>query len=166
MPVYIETEITMPLIVNYIIEVLIHYTKFKDNSKLNLREYLNDVFIKIVDVYGFMNVYYPLIETLSENYFSLNKEQLNLFNHLCFMYKYYLYSPRAKPYDMSELFSDLKELGNLLHGNTRTTITTSERTLARGVKTIKRRKPLSKSQLFKRKPLVKRFKNPIFLTLK
>jgi len=170
MPVYIETEITMPLIVNYIIEVLIHYTKFKDNSKLNLREYLNDVFIKIVDVYGFMNVYYPLIETLSDNYFSLNKEQLNLFNHLCFMYKYYLYSPRAKPYDMSELFSDLKEFGNLLqgkvlHGNTKIT-TTSERALASGVKTIKRRKSLSKSQLFTRKPLVKRFKNPIFLTLK
>ena len=164
-PAYIETELTMPLIVDYIVEVLIHYTKFKGNGDLNLREYLNEVFIKIVDVYGFINVYYPLLELLSNNYFSLNKEKLELFNFLCSLYKNYLYSPRYEPYVMSELFRDLKELGNLLHiiirGKKKTTSS-----LASGIKTKKRKRNSSKSLLFKRKPLVKRFKNPVFLRLK
>lgn len=168
-PAYIETEITMPLIIDYIIEVLIHYTKFKSNGELNLREYLNEVFIEIVDVYGFINIYYPLLELLSNNYFSLNKEKLELFDTLCSIYKNYLYSPRYEPYIMSELLNDLKELGNLLHiiiRGKRKTTATSETALASGIKTRKRRKSASKSQLFKRKPLVKRFKNPIFLSLK
>ena len=164
-PAYIETELTMPLIVDYIVEVLIHYTKFKANGELNLREYLNEVFVKIVDVYGFINVYYPLLELLSNNYFSLNKEKLELFNALCSIYKNYLYSPRYEPYNMRELFSDLKEVGNLLHIIIRGKKKTSS-SVASGIKTRKRSKTTSKSPLFKRKPLVKRFKNPFFLSLK
>jgi hypothetical protein len=164
-PAYIETEITMPIIVDYIVEVLIHYTKFKGNGDLNLREYLNEVFINIVDIYGFINIYYPLLELLSNNYFSLNAEKMELFNALCFIYKTYLYSPRYEPYVMSELLNDLKELGNLLHIIIRGKKKTSS-PLASGIKTRKRKRNSGKSLLFKRKPLVKRFKNPIFLSLK
>jgi serine/threonine protein kinase len=164
-PAYIETEITMPIIVDYIVEVLIHYTKFKGNGDLNLREYLNEVFINIVDIYGFINIYYPLLELLSNNYFSLNAEKMELFNALCSIYKTYLYSPRYEPYVMSELLNDLKELGNLLHIIIRGKKKTSS-PLASGIKTRKRKRNSGKSPLFKRKPLVKRFKNPIFLSLK
>jgi hypothetical protein len=164
-PAYIETEITMPIIVDYIVEVLIHYTKFKGNGDLNLREYLNEVFINIVDIYGFINIYYPLLELLSNNYFSLNAEKMELFNALCSIYKTYLYSPRYEPYVMSELLNDLKELGNLLHIIIRGKKKTSS-LLASGIKTRKRKRNSGKSPLFKRKPLVKRFKNPIFLSLK
>jgi serine/threonine protein kinase len=173
-PIYIETQMTMPLIVDYITDVLVHYTKFKSNGDLNLREYLNDVFTKIVDVYGFINVYYPLLELLSNNYFSLNKDKLKLFNQLCSIYKKYLYSPRHEPYNMDQLFSDFKKLGNLIytiiHGKNKTS-TVAEAEVARGIKTQKKRKSsksskLSKSSLFKRKPLIKRFQNPIFLTYK
>jgi len=169
-PVYIETQMTMPLIVDYITDVLLHYTKFKQNGDLNLREYLNEVFIKIVDIYGFINVYYPLLELLSNNYFSLNKDKLRLFNQLCSIYKKYLYSPRHESYNTEQLFSDFKKLGNLIYiiiyGKKKTS-SIGERDLARGNKTQKREKSKSsKSILFKRKPLVKRFKNPIFLTYK
>lgn len=165
-PVYIETQITMPFIVDYIVNVLFHYTKFKENGDLNLREYLNDVFIKIVDVYGFINVYYPLLELLYNNYFSLNAEKLKLYNKICFLFKQYLYTPRNQPYDMNKLFGVLKDIGNLIHiiitGKKKTTVSSSP--LASGVKTRKNKK--SQSGLFKRKPLIKRFKNPIFLSLK
>ena len=40
----------MPFIVDYIVDVLVYYTKFKSNGSLNLREYLNEVFIKIIDI--------------------------------------------------------------------------------------------------------------------
>ena len=165
-PTFIETQVTMPTIVDYIVDVLLHYTKFKANGDLNLREYLNEVFIEIVDIYGFINVYYPLLELLYNNYFSLNSEKLELYNHLSYIFKMYLYTPTHKPYNMNELFNDFKKLGNLIHivisGKKKTSMTSSP--LASGIKTRKSRK--SKSLLFKRKPLIKRFKNPIFLSLK
>jgi serine/threonine protein kinase len=165
-PAYIETEITMPIIIDYIVNVLVHFTKFKENGDLNLREYLNEVFVKIVDIYGFINVYYPLLELLYNNYFSLNAEKIKLYNKICFLFKHYLYTPRNQSYDMNKLLSTLKDIGNLIHiiitGKKKTTVSSSP--LASGIKTRKSRQ--SKSTLFKRKPLIKRFKNPIFLSLK
>ncbi len=42
-PQVIETQITMNYIVNYIIDVLVHFTRFRDDKTLNLREYLDKV---------------------------------------------------------------------------------------------------------------------------
>ena len=166
-PAYIETQFTMPLIVDYIVDVLLHYTKFKENGDLNLREYLNDVFIKIIDVYGFINIYYPILELLSNNYFSLNKEKIKLFDAVSLMYKKYLYTPRHEPYNLNDLLNHLKNIGNLLHlivyGKKKTT-TISENVVASGIKTRKRK--IANSEIFKRKPLIKRFKNPFYLSLK
>jgi serine/threonine protein kinase len=166
-PVYVETQITMPFIINYIVDVLVHFTKFKQNGDLNLREYLNEVFIKIVDIYGFINVYYPLIELLHNNYFSLNADKLKLFKKLKFIYNKYLYTPRHEPYKIEQLLKDFKELGNLIHiiikGKKATTKSSSP--LASGI-TKRKRRNLSKSTLFKRKPPIKRFQNPFFLSLK
>jgi flagellar biosynthesis protein FliQ len=39
MPKIIETQITMVIIVNYIVDVLVHFTKFKKDGTVNLREY-------------------------------------------------------------------------------------------------------------------------------
>ena len=47
----IENEFTMTYILNYLVQVLIHHTKFRENGKLNLRHYLDNVFIRIVDIY-------------------------------------------------------------------------------------------------------------------
>ena len=102
-PGVVETEITMPYIIDYIIEVLINYTKFKSDGSLNLREYLNEVYIKIVDVWGFITVYYPFLEMFSKNYFTLNENELKIFKQLQYIYNEYLYTPRATPYNMDEL---------------------------------------------------------------
>ena len=162
-PVYVETQLTMPLIVDYITNVLVHYTKFKSNGKLNLREYLNEVFIKIVDIYGFICIYYPLLELLYNNYLTLDNDKLKLFNKIVFVYKKYLYSPRHTPYNEGELFSDLKELGNLIYiiANGKKKISFST-----GGSHSRTRKMPTSSSLFKRRPLIKRFTNPIFLSLK
>jgi len=75
-PQVIETQITMDFIVNYIVDILIHFTKFRENGSLNLRDYLDNVFIKIVDIWGFITVYYPIIELLSNNYSKLTHQEL------------------------------------------------------------------------------------------
>jgi len=183
-PAYIETQITMPIIVDYIVDVLFHHTNFRENGELNLRVYLNDVFIKLVDIYGFILIYYPLLELLYDNYLSLARAQLEVYNHLCYIFKTYLFVPIHEPYDMGKLLNDLKKLGNLIHiiftkqketsgsssyysaelASNSSSYYSAE--LASGIKTRKRKKGKKETSLFKRKTFIKRFKNPIFLSLK
>ena len=64
----IETQITMIFIVNYIVDILIHFTKFRKDGTLNLRVYLDNVFIENIDVWGFCSSYFPFLEILFNNY--------------------------------------------------------------------------------------------------
>ena len=202
-PQVIETQITMDYIVNYIVDVLVHFTRFRDDGTLNLREYLDTVFIQIVDVWGFISVYYPMIELLASNYSRLSKQELKIFNQIQFIFVEYLYNQRHEPIDMNMLYSDLKDLGNLIHikirGKKKTTSLSessrksSTRTLSQidlGMKSssssssskslsIKKKDKASgiynktrkyrgtrTNISFKRKPQQKRFKNPVFLSIK
>ena len=108
-PAVIETEITMPYIIDYIVEVLLHYTKFKTDGSLNLREYLNNVYIKIVDVWGFITVYYPFLEMFSNHYANLNDNELKILNQLKYIFNEYLYKPRSSAIIMNELYNDLNK---------------------------------------------------------
>lgn len=178
-PQVIETQITMDFIVNYIIDVLIHFTKFREDGSLNLRDYLDNVFIKIVDIWGFITVYYPIIELLSNNYSRLTEQELKIFNQIQFIFVEYLYNPRHEPIDMKMLYSDLKDLGNLIHiklkGKKKTTskTSTSSRVSMKNIDVASgihnRTKKIRESQTnvsFKRKPRQRRFRNPLFLSLK
>lgn len=166
-PGVIESEITMPFIIDYIIDVLLHYTKFKADGALNLREYLNEVYIQIVDIWGFIMVYYPFLEMFSSNYFSLNENELKIFKQLQFIFNEYLYTPRHEPININELLNDLKILGNFIHvvAHDKRKTTSSERSLARGIRKNKTRKSKT-SSIFKRRKLIKRFKKTFFLSLK
>lgn len=169
-PVYIEAEITMPVIVDYIVDVLVHYTKFKEDGTLNLREYLDEVYIKVVDIWGFISTYYPYLEMLSNNYFNLKSNELKVFKKLEYIFNIYLYSPRHEPIDNEKLFKDLKSLGNLIyiviHGKQKTSsIKSSVRSITVG-SGIQTKKISHKSSIFDRKKLKKKFKNPLFLSLK
>jgi serine/threonine protein kinase len=167
-PGVVETEITMPYIIDYIVEVLLHYTKFKEDGSLNLREYLNEVYIQIVDIWGFIMVYYPFLEMFSSNYFNLNENELKIFTQLKFIFNEYLYTPRASPININELLEEFKKFGNLIHivayGKRKTK--SSKRSLANGIRTHKNIKRKINSTIFKRRKLIKRFKKPFFLSLK
>jgi serine/threonine protein kinase len=189
-PQVIETQITMDYIVNYIIDVLVHFTRFRDDGTLNLREYLDKVFIKIVDIWGFISVYFPMLELLSSNYSNLSKQELQIFNQLQFIFVEYLYNPRHEPIDMNMLYSDFKVLGKLIHNiipskkkryslsSTLPNKTTSSTSIINSLsnkksnkssgirnQTIKNRRAKTNIS-FKRKPIQKRFRNPVFLSLK
>ena len=170
-PKLIETEFSMSTIVDYITNVLVKFTKFKSGGKLNLREYLDNVFIKNVDVWGFINCYYPFLEMLSNNYSSLTEKQRDLFEYLKGLYINYLYISADEPIDLPSLFSDLKEIKQLLHeiaySKRKTSSSSSKRTIPMDVASgIKTRKNRNKNNIFRRRPKQRRFKNPIFLSLK
>lgn len=114
---YIESEYTIVFILNYLIEILLHYTKFKPDGSLDLRVYLDNVFIKIIDVWGFLICYLPILEILFENYDKLNANEMDIFELIKSMYIRYLYNPRIEPINIDDLNKDLNKLTILLSDN-------------------------------------------------
>lgn len=111
---YIEQKYSFTIIINYLVEILVHFTKFRADGSLDLRFYLDNIFIKIIDVWGFIISYIPLYELLFENYHSLTKNQLVIFEKLKKIFLTYLYNPRIKPIELKDLENVLKEINNLL----------------------------------------------------
>jgi serine/threonine protein kinase len=176
-PRVIETKYTMEFIVDYIVDVLLHYTKFKSDGTIDIRQYLDNVFIEIVDIWGFIVTYIPLVELLSNSYNTLTKLELKIFNQLQFIFVEYLYNPRHEPVDMDTLFSNLTILGELLRikftGKKRLisspTINTKKRKAKGFNKKTRKNNLVSEKKTrvsFRRGPPKRRFKNPYFLSLK
>lgn len=111
---YVEDKYTIPYIVNYLVEILLHFTKFKSDGSLNLRVYLDNVFIKIIDIWGFIISYVPLYELLFENYTNLTNNQYLIIKKLKQIFIKYLYHPRIKPINIEDLEHDLKEINLLI----------------------------------------------------
>jgi hypothetical protein len=107
---WIESEITAFYITNYIVNILNHFTHFGENSRFDLKMYIDKVYIHIVDVWGFITAYLPLLEILSNNYNKLNKENKELFNHLKYIFIHYLYSPRIDKIPTNDLVVDLTKI--------------------------------------------------------
>jgi serine/threonine protein kinase len=168
--IVIETEFTMSYITDYIVEILLHFTKFRKDGTLNLREYLDNVFIENIDIWGFCSTYFPFLEILFNNYNKLNKNEKELFNIIKEVFVT-LYITRAKKIDVNEIMKLLKNMDNLFEKNDSNNRYTYK-DVASG---IKNRKKTHKRNMysniktnisFKRRPLQKRFKKPIFLSLK
>ena len=168
MPHVIETQITMPYIVDYIVNVLVHFTVFRNDGTLNLREYLDNVFVEIVDIYGFISAYYPMLEILHTNNSSLSEAEHDIFKQLKFIFIEYLYKPRHEPIEMRALLDDLKILGDRIAMSATDRKRVSPRSdTASGLKTRKRRLLRKNGAMsFKQRPKYRRFKNPVFLSPK
>lgn len=134
---FIESNFTIDYITAYIIAVLEKFTNFNKDGTLNLREYLDNVFIKIVDVYGFICIYYPLLELLFENYDKLTDNQMDILNLLQSIFITYLYSERIEPIDIDDLVGYLEDLGKLIDNE-------FNGTTASGIKKKKRRRTVKR----------------------
>ena len=108
----IEFNFTNHYIINYLIEILIKYTQ---NQQFQLLKYFNEVYVKIVDIWGFLMCYYNIISMLYKNYNKLNKSELELFNALKQIYIEYLFTPSVTPIPIAKLTTDLKKLNVLFN---------------------------------------------------
>jgi len=111
----IENDFALPYICEYIIEILINFSYYKEDGTLNLRIYLDTVFIKIVDIWGFIISYLPIYQALFENYNKLNEMEMELFETMKQIFIKYLFSPRITPIDINELTNELKELNTIMN---------------------------------------------------
>lgn len=111
---FIETNYTLPCIINYLVEVLLHFTKFNNDGSLNMRYYLDNNFIHLIDVWGFVISYLPLYELLFENYDNLTEVQMLIFTKLKYIFLKYLYEPQIELINLTNLENNLKEINNLI----------------------------------------------------
>jgi hypothetical protein len=111
----IESNITLEFISNYLIEILIHFTHFRENKTLNLRIYLDKVFIETIDIWGWITNYIPVLEILFENYSSLKPVEIELFEKIKFIFVHFMYLPTIKPIDINELIDNCDSLNNYFH---------------------------------------------------
>ena len=100
----------MDFIVDYITTILTEYTK---GGKIDLLKYFTDVYIHIVDVYGFLTVYLSIMELLADNYTKLNQYELKLFNAIKALVLTHLFEPRLEPNDIAVVVAELKALNKL-----------------------------------------------------
>jgi serine/threonine protein kinase len=161
--IVIETEFTMSYISDYIVDILIKFTKFRKDGTLNLRDYLDNVFIENIDIWGFCSAYFPFMEILFNNYEKLNEIEKNLFNIIKSIFVT-LYTTRDEKININEIIEKLEKINKLLSENINESV--DSKSLGKGIYK-KTKLSISKSKIsFKRKTNKKRFKKPIFLYLK
>jgi hypothetical protein len=111
---FIEINYTLPCIINYLVETIIHFIKVKKDGSINMRDYLDNIFIQIIDVWGFISSYLPLYELLFQNYDKLTTNQMLLFFKLKFFFLKYLYEPHIEIIKINNLEKVLKEITTII----------------------------------------------------
>jgi serine/threonine protein kinase len=71
----IENKITIPYIIKYLNNTIDKYITFNKKNDLNLQEYVDNIFIHNIDIWGFCSIFYPFYEIYSLNYSYLADEQ-------------------------------------------------------------------------------------------
>ena len=103
----IEFEFTYYYIVEYIIAILI---KFSKNGKFEGHAYFTEVFMNNIDVWGFVMSYSPIIEMLSDNYDKLTKKELMLFDQIKQIFITCLFETPTEVIDVDKLVGLLRKL--------------------------------------------------------
>jgi len=107
---FIEYEFTYHYIIEYITKVLTKYTK---NHTIHLKKYFNEVFIKNIDIWGFIMIYIPFISFLYDKYDTLNYNEKKLFYKIKHIIVRFLIETPCDPINISDLTKELKQLNAL-----------------------------------------------------
>jgi hypothetical protein len=145
----IENDFTLVYITDYIVNILIHYTKFRKDGSLNLREYLDNVFIENVDVWGFCISYFPYLEIFYNNYNKLVPNEIEIFNSVKQLF-IRLYSTSNEKLNKDNIIANLQNLNNLIKSNIKDN--NLDNSLASGIKLKNKNKNIKISN---KKKLVK-----------
>jgi hypothetical protein len=114
----IEYDFTYNYIVDYISQILLHFTK---NGEFQLLEYFNTVFIKNIDTWGLVMTYSIIIKHLvksSGDLTQLSKSESELVNKIKYIMFHYLFEAPLKVIDVNKVAEELQSLNNILIANT------------------------------------------------
>ena len=105
----IEFEYTVYFIFEYLSKILFKYTR---NNKFDGYAYFKEVFVKNVDIWGFIMVYMPIKEYLLDNFKTISKTDEDI---IAIIKKVYIMAVEAavEPIDTEKIISELEKLNEL-----------------------------------------------------
>ncbi len=112
----IEYDFTYYYIIEYISQILLHFTK---NDEFQLLEYFNTVFIKNIDIWGLVMTYSVIIKylmpdpTSSQMPLSSQKKLVDKIKYIMF---HYLFEAPSKAIDVEKVATELQSLNTLISG--------------------------------------------------
>lgn len=118
----IEYDFTYNYIVDYISQILLHFTK---NGEFQLLEYFNNVFIKNIDTWGLVMTYSTIVKYLVKSpgdTTKLSKSESELVNKIKYIMFHYLFEAPLKVIDINKVSEELQSLNNILNANTNNNI--------------------------------------------
>jgi hypothetical protein len=109
----VEYDFTYYYIIEYITKILHHYTK---DGKCDIMAYFNTVFLKNIDVWGFVTIYISMFEKLYKykQVNEVNKYQQLFINKIKYIVVHFLYESPLEPIKTKELADELTKLNILL----------------------------------------------------
>ena len=108
----IEYEFTHYYIVEYLSKILEKYT---NNKGFDLMTYFKNVFLKNVDIWGFIMIYIEFYRNLYNNSFNtLNEYQMEFIIKIKYIIIHFLYESPINPIDISSLTTELTNLNKLI----------------------------------------------------
>ena len=102
--------LTHDVITEYLTEILMQYTY---NGEFHVKQYFDDVFIKNVDIWGFIMSYSVVLEAYYANYGKLNKGEHLVYDKLRNIFARHLFVSSLSVIDTDELLADLTALSTL-----------------------------------------------------
>lgn len=93
--------------INYLSLILFYYTK--DNI-FDYKSYFTNIFIKNVDIYGFIISYVPYLEKLYKKYKFLDINEIYIFNQLSYIFMHFLFESPLTIINVNELILELKKI--------------------------------------------------------
>ncbi len=107
----LKYDFTYYHIIEYLSSIL---ETFTINETFYLEKYFKNVFLKNIDIWGFITCYFPMFELLYFNFGSLTSIDLDLYNNLRYLIIHFLYDYSDKPIPVKELSSFLFNLNPLI----------------------------------------------------
>jgi len=110
---FIIHDFTYYYIIEYLSKILEKYTRAQT---FHMNEYFKDIFIKNIDVWGFVMIYMPFIEQYDEKHGNLTDHQVKLFEALKYIIVHFLFETPTEVIDTKGLVEELKKLDLFFSG--------------------------------------------------
>ena len=112
----IEYDFTYYYIIEYISKILFKYTR---NGELHLLDYFHNVFLKTIDIWGFVMIYIDLYDKFFDvySYDNLNEYQTKFANKIKYIIIHFLFENPTEVINVNQLVDELKELNFIITNN-------------------------------------------------
>jgi len=108
---FIEYDFTYYYIIEYLSKILQKYT---NNGSLDIMSYFKNVFLKNIDIWGFIMIYIVFYEYLYNTFDDLNEYQMEFITKIKYIIIHFLYENPLEPIDVSSLVNELTNLNTII----------------------------------------------------